>query len=124
MPVAPVWPLPAPWQERGCLLDSNARMVDCLQGSRDYDLIKARLEKEMCDQTGTSPTVLKVEMNANVDLLRRYDLEKKKVAGENDGDAKEVWLWHATRIDDAERSILKHGFDLNRCGTVNQTDLI
>ena len=116
--------LPALWQERGCLLDSNTRLVECLQGSRDYDLIKTRMEEEMRDKMGTLPTVLKVEMNANVDLLRRYDLEKKKVAGENDGDANEVWLWHATRSDDAERSILKHGFDLNRCGTVNQTDLI
>jgi len=65
---------------------------------------------------GTLPTVLKVEMNANVDLLRRYDLEKKKVSRENDGDANELWLWHATRSDAAEQSILKNGFDLNRCG--------
>ena len=107
--------LPALWQERGCLLDSS-ELMECPQGSRDHDLIKARVEEEMCDEEGTRPTVLKVEMNANVDLLRRYDLEKKKVAGENGGDANEVWLWHATRSDGAEQSILKNGFDLNRCG--------
>jgi hypothetical protein len=104
--------LPAMWQERGCLLDSPEQLLECRAGSRDYDLIKARLEQEM----GNSPTVLKVEMNANVDLLRRYALEKKKVAEENGGDALEVWLWHATRSDVAEKSILKNGFDLNRCG--------
>ena len=75
-------------------------------------MIKARLEQEM----GNSTTVLKVEMNANVDLLRRYHLERKKVAEENGGDANEVWLWHATSSNGAEKSILKNGFDLNRCG--------
>jgi serine/threonine protein kinase len=108
--------LPALWQERGCLLDCEAQLVECRQGSRDYDLIKTRMEEEMRDKMGTLPTVLKVEMNANVDLLRRYDLEKKKVSRENDGDANELWLWHATRSDAAEQSILKNGFDLNRCG--------
>jgi hypothetical protein len=104
--------LPALWQERGCLLDSPERLLECRAGSRDYDLIKARLEQEM----GNSTTVLKVEMNANVDLLRRYHLERKKVAEENGGDANEVWLWHATSSDGAEKSIVKNGFDLNRCG--------
>jgi hypothetical protein len=55
--------LPAMWQERGCLLDSPDRLLECRAGSRDYDLIKASLEQEM----GNSTTVLKVEMNANVD---------------------------------------------------------
>jgi hypothetical protein len=104
--------LPALWQERGCLLDSPEQLLECSAGSRDYDLIKARLEQEM----GSSATVLKVEMNANVDLLRRYALERKKVAEENGGDANEVWLWHATPSNGAEKSILKNGFDLNRCG--------
>jgi hypothetical protein len=104
--------LPAMWQERGCLLDSPDRLLECRAGSRDYDLIKASLEQEM----GNSTTVLKVEMNANVDLLRRYHLERKKVAEENDGDANEVWLWHATSSNGAEKSIVKNGFDLNRCG--------
>jgi hypothetical protein len=66
--------LPALWQERGFLLNSPEQLLECSAGSRDYDLIKARLEQEM----GNSPTVLKVEMNANVDLLRRYALERKK----------------------------------------------
>jgi hypothetical protein len=104
--------LPALWQERGCLLDSPEQLLECPAGSRDYDLIKARMEQEM----GNSTTVLKVEMNANVDLLRRYALERKKVAAENGGDANEVWLWHATSEAGAEKSILKNGFDLNRCG--------
>ena len=104
--------LPALWQERGCLLDSPEQLLECQAGSRDHDLIKARLEQEM----GNSTTVLKVEMNANVDLLRRYALERKKVAEENGGDANEVWLWHATSSNVAEKSILKEGFDLNRCG--------
>ena len=56
--------LPALWQERGCLLDSSERLVACPAGSRDYALIKARVEEEMRDQMGTSPTVVKVEMNA------------------------------------------------------------
>jgi hypothetical protein len=75
-------------------------------------LIKARLEQGM----GNSTTWLKVEMNANVDLLRRYNLERKKVAEENGGDANEVWLWHATSSNGAEKSIVENGFDLNRCG--------
>ncbi len=83
--------------------------MECRTGSRDYDLIKARLEQEM----GNSTTVLKVKMNANVDLLRRYHLERKKVADENGGDANEVWLWHATSSNGAEKSIFKNG---NRCG--------
>jgi serine/threonine protein kinase len=104
--------LPALWQERGCLLDSPEQLLECQAGSRDHDLIKARLEQEM----GNSTTVLKVEMNANVDLLRRYHLERKKVAEENGGDANEVWLWHATSKNGAEKSIVKNGFDLNKCG--------
>ena len=104
--------LPAPWQERACFLDSSERLIECPAGSRDYDLIRCRLEHEM----GSALTVLKVEMNANVDLLRRYDLERKKISGENGGDANEVWLWHATSRECAEKSILKNGFDLNKCG--------
>ena len=38
------------------------------------------------------------------------------MAEENGGDANEVWLWHATSSDGAEKSIVKNGFDLNRCG--------
>jgi hypothetical protein len=49
-------------------------------------MIKACMEQEM----GNSTTVLKVEMNANVNLLCRYALERKKVAAENGGDANEV----------------------------------
>jgi hypothetical protein len=73
--------LPALWQERGCLLDSPEHLLECPAGSRDCDLIKTLLEQEM----GNSTTVLKVEMNANVDLLRRYVLERKKV-------------WHLVRV--------------------------
>ena len=75
-------------------------------------MIKALLEQEM----GNSTTVLKMEMNANVDLPRRYHLEIKKVADENGGDANEVWLWHVTSSNGAEKSIVENGFDLNRCG--------
>ena len=65
---------------------------------------------------GGSATVVKVEMNVNVGLLRQYDLERKKVSGQNGGDANEVLLWHATCKEGAERSILTNGFDVNKCG--------
>jgi len=94
--------LPAPWQARRCLLDSSEQLMECLPGSMDYDLIKARLEEEM----GTPPTMLKVEMKANVDLLQRFDLERRNLARENGGDVNEVWLWHATSSEAAEKSIL------------------
>jgi hypothetical protein len=57
---------------------------------------------------GNSTTVLKVEMDANVDLLRRYHLERKKWQEENGGDANEVWLWHATSSNGAEQSIVEN----------------
>ena len=55
---------------------------------------------------GTPPTMLKVEMKANVDLLQRFDLERRNLARENGGDVNEVWLWHATSSEAAEKSIL------------------
>ena len=104
--------LPALWLEQGCALDSPARLVECAVGSRAYEMIKGRLVEEM----GGSTTVLKVEMNVNVGLLRQYDLERRKVASQNGGDGNEVLLWHATSREGAESSILTSGFDVNKCG--------
>ena len=104
--------LPALWLEHGCGLDSPTQLRECAAGSRAYELIKERVEEEM----GGSATVVKVEMNVNVGLLRQYDLERKKVSGQNGGDANEVLLWHATCKEGAERSILTNGFDVNKCG--------
>ena len=76
-------------------------------------MIKSRLESEM---RGTV-AVLKVEINANVDLFRCYYSERHRVKEENGGDANEVWMWHATRSkQDREDEILKGGFDTNFCG--------
>ena len=104
--------LPALWLEQGCALDSPPRLVECPVGSRAYEMIKGRLVQEM----GSSTTVLKVEMNVNVGLLRQYDLERRRVSSHNGGDANEVLLWHATSKQGAETSILTSGFDVNKCG--------
>ena len=42
--------------------------------------------------------------------------KEKKWQEENGGDANEVWLWHVTSSNGAEKSIVENGFDLNRCG--------
>ena len=106
--------LPSTWLEHGYSLDDPTwRMLECATDSKDYQMIKTRLEAEM----GVSVTLLKVEMNINHDLLRRYVLERNKVSQENAGDANEAWLWHATHSNAAtEDSILEHGFDTNYCG--------
>ena len=107
--------LPRPWLVRGLDIDDSSwRMLECLPDSEDFQMIQARLKEEM---GGDLVTVSKVEMNANVDLLRRFDLERNKVRHENGGDANEVWAWHASKsCPRAEDSILKEGFDISRCG--------
>jgi len=106
--------LPSAWLERGCSLDDHVwRMLPCASDSTDYKMICRRIGAEM----GDCITVLKVEMNANLDLFRRFALERNKVSQENGGYANEAWLWHATRSNAAtEDSILEHGFDTNCCG--------
>jgi serine/threonine protein kinase len=106
--------LPRAWVECGCSLgDPSWKMLECRDSRKDYQMIKSRLESEM----GDSVTLLKVELNANVDQFRCYYSERHRVAEENAGDANEVWMWHATRSKpDREDDILKGGFDTNYCG--------
>lgn len=55
---------------------------------------------------GDSVKVSKIEMNANVDLLKRFEVETLRVRHENAGDAKEVLAWHARKSNPrAEDSI-------------------
>ena len=107
--------LPPPWLERGLRVeDSSWKMLECAAGSVDYKLIKTRFEAEM---GASNATVLKVEMNGNVDLFRRYDLERDKIRQQNGGESNEGWFWHATRSRrETEDKILEHGFDTNYCG--------
>jgi len=65
---------------------------------------------------GKGVTLQKIEMNINVDLFRRYHLEKEKVLRENCDEANEAWVWHTVKIRENETSILQHGFDTNYCG--------
>ena len=106
--------LPQLWLDQGCgLKDSAWRMLVRTPESLDFRLIQQRLESEF----GSSVKILKIEMNVNVDLFRRYALERKKISEENSGDANEVWLWHATGSNlETENAILKDGFDTNYCG--------
>jgi hypothetical protein len=104
--------LPPPWLERGCSLDDSSwKMLPCDASSIEFKLIKNRLEWEMGEQV----TLLKVEMNANVDLFRCYDSERHRTSQENGGDANEMWMWHATQRSKEDR-ILQRGFDTNFCG--------
>jgi len=101
--------LPPPWLERGCCIhDSGWKMFECAVGTKDFELIKTRLESEM----GDCVTILKIEMNVNIDLFRRYHLERDRVLQENLKDANEAFLWHATKEED---TILQQGFDTNYC---------
>jgi serine/threonine protein kinase len=104
--------LPAPWLERGCSLDDSSwQMLPCDASSKDFKIIKDRFESEMGDQV----TLLKIEMNANVDLFRCYDSERHRISRENGGDANVMWMWHATHKL-REANILQRGFDVNFCG--------
>jgi serine/threonine protein kinase len=104
--------LPAPWLERGCSLDDSSwKMLPCNASSKDFQIIKKRIESEM----GGHGTLLKVEMNVNVDLFRCYDSERHRISQENGGDANEMWMWHATQRS-REDIILQRGFDINYCG--------
>ena len=107
--------LPPPWLERGLRVeDSSWKMLECAAGSVDYQLIKARFEAEM---GAANATVLKVEMNGNVNLFRRYDLERDKIRQQNGGESNEGWFWHAAHSRrETEDKILEHGFDTNYCG--------
>ena len=103
--------LPPPWLERGCSLDNPKwNMLECDAGSKDFELIKTRLELEM---GANCVTVLRVEMNSNVDLFRRYHLERARAFRENGNNINECFLWHATT---KENDILEKGFDTNFCG--------
>lgn len=106
--------LPQLWLDQGLgLKDSAWRMLVRTPETPDFRLIQQRLESEF----GGSVKILKIEMNANVNLFRRYALERKKISEENNGDANEVWLWHATGSNlGTENAILKDGFDTNYCG--------
>ena len=104
--------LPPSWQHVCSPCESGWTMVECLPSSKDYELIKARLMSDM----GDGVTLRKIEMNINMDLFRRYHLEREKVLRENNGAANEAWLWHAVRIRENETSVLQHGFDTNYCG--------
>ena len=64
---------------------------------------------------GEHVTLLKVEMNANVDLFRCYHAERHRISQENGGDANEMWMWHATQRS-KEDNILQQGLDTNFCG--------
>jgi len=102
--------LPPMWLERGCSLhDPTWIMLECAAGSKDFELIKTRLDLEM----GACVTLLKVEMNVNVDLFRRYHLERARALRENGNNINECFLWHATK---KENDILEKGFDTNFCG--------
>jgi len=103
--------LPPPWLERGCSVHECAgwKMLKCAASSKDFQMIKTRFEFEMGDDV----TVSRIEMNVNMDLFRRYHLERDRVLQENGGDANETFLWHAT---DKEDEILQQGFDTNYCG--------
>jgi hypothetical protein len=104
--------LPPPWLERECSLDGSSwRMLPCDDSSMDFKIIKNRLELEMGEQV----TLLKVELNANVDLFRCYDSERSRIYQENGGDANEMWMWHATQKS-REDNIFSRGFDVNFCG--------
>jgi hypothetical protein len=86
-------------------------MKPCDASSMDFKIIKNRLESEM----GEHVTLLKVEMNANVDLFRCYHAERHRISQENGGDANEMWMWHATQKS-REDNIFSRGFDVNFCG--------
>jgi hypothetical protein len=86
-------------------------MKPCDASSMDFKIIKNRLESEM----GEHVTLLKVEMNANVDLFRCYHAERHRISQENGGDANEMWMWHATHRS-KEDIILQQGLDTNFCG--------
>ena len=103
--------LPSSWPQQACSA-REWKMVECLPGSMDYELIKARLVSDM----GDCVTLRKIEMSINMDLFRRYNLERDKVLRENSNGANEAWLWHAVRIRENETSVLQHGFDTNHCG--------
>jgi len=103
--------LPPLWLERGYSLhDPKWNMFECAAGDKDFELIKTRLELEM---GADCVTLLKVEMNVNVDLFRRYHLERARALRENGNNINECFLWHATT---KENDILEKGFDTNFCG--------
>jgi len=74
--------LPPLWQV--CSLhESCCKMIECLLGSKDYELIKARLVSDMRDCV----TLRKIEMSINMDLFRCYHLEREKMLRENSDEA-------------------------------------
>ena len=79
------------------------------EGSRDHKMIKARMEEEL----GVGKVLM--EMNANVALFRRYELERRKVFERERGGARGVVV-ACNQEEGAEEKILEEGFDLNRCG--------